>query len=352
MRMEIRLAEVTYSRLNHFNLIRIIAALAVLFGHTEALLLKPEPSIFGLSLGSFAVDVFFVISGFLVGASLWRRHDLLDYAKARFFRIVPALAVMLLLVVLLLAPSLSQLSLTQYFSDSQVLRYFIKCLTLLADVEYYLPGVFLENPYPAAVNGSLWTLPYEVNMYIILGLLFLGIRYLSRIWHGQVQGCIRLILLIAAIWMLVEFILDKQRGYAVDLAWMFFSGVALFHLRDVVVLKHQYALSIVFICALVTYLNSEYFMYVYAFVLPYLILYFAYFPSRFLHNYNRLGDYSYGVYIYAFPIQQSLLALFPSMQSWQVNVFATSLTLCMAVFSWHMIEQPFLKWRSRSKANA
>ena len=345
--MAIRLSEVAYSRQNHFNLIRILAALAVLFGHTEALLLKPEPSVLGLSLGSFAVDVFFVISGFLVGASLWRRQDLLDYAKARFFRIVPGLAVMLLLVVLVLAPSLTQFSLAQYFSDSQVLRYFVKCLTLLTGVEYHLPGVFLHNPYPAAVNGSLWTLPYEVKMYIVLAFLFFVVRKLRGIRVWQTKETTGLVVFIGLVWLGLELFLNLQRGHAAHLAWMFFSGVALFHLREVIVLKLHYAIAALALLVMASAWNSAYFMHVYPLVLPYLILYLAYLPSSYLANYNRLGDYSYGVYIYAFPIQQSLIALFPNSLSWQLNLAATVLTLSMAIFSWHRIEQPCLQWRSR-----
>jgi peptidoglycan/LPS O-acetylase OafA/YrhL len=170
---KLKLSNCTQSKDNNFNLIRIIAAVAVLITHSFALVngtgdAEPFRYSLGMTIGSIAVDVFFITSGFLVSASLINRQSTVEFILARFLRIYPALLVMLFLSVFVLGVFFTSLPLSSYLLDSKTYIYLLKCSTLVAGVVYQLPGVFDKNPYQYAINGSLWTMPYEIRMYIIL----------------------------------------------------------------------------------------------------------------------------------------------------------------------------------------
>ena len=94
-------------------------------------------------------------------------------------RIYPALIVAVLFCIAVGA-WFTSLSLMEYFSSGQTHKYFLKNITLLGGVEYGLPGVFLDLPHKGSVNGSLWTLPYEVKMYAILAIILLFVSYISQ----------------------------------------------------------------------------------------------------------------------------------------------------------------------------
>ena len=168
-----RLSGYAVGRDNNFNLIRLMAALSVIFSHSVAALGLPSSREFffdhlGLSLAEMAVDVFFVTSGFLVTGSLVNRGDVIAYLWARALRIYPAMWAMLVITVLALAPALTTLPLADYFASPKMHEYFVKCATLIGGVRYSLPGVFETNPLHGEFNGSLWTLPIEMRLYCYL----------------------------------------------------------------------------------------------------------------------------------------------------------------------------------------
>lgn len=168
-----KLSNFTEGRDNNFNLIRIIAALSVLVSHSFTLSVgttdaAPFVGAIGISLGSIAVDCFFITSGLLVTASLLKRQNIIDFLWARTLRIFPALVIMLCLTVFGLGVFFTSMPLGSYLTDFATYKYFFKCATLIAGVSYTLPGVFDGNPFDNSVNGSLWTMPFEVRMYIIL----------------------------------------------------------------------------------------------------------------------------------------------------------------------------------------
>ena len=168
-----RLSEYAVGRDNNFNLIRLIAALSVLFSHSVAVLGLPSSREFffdhlSLSLAEMAVDVFFVTSGFLVTGSLVNRGDVIAFLWARALRIYPAIWVMLILTVFALAPALTTLPLAEYFTSPKTHDYFAKCATLIGGVRYSLPDVFETMPLKTEFNGSLWTLPIELRLYCYL----------------------------------------------------------------------------------------------------------------------------------------------------------------------------------------
>ncbi|MCL2457517.1 MAG: acyltransferase [Desulfobulbus sp.] len=349
-----RLADYTQGRDNNFNLIRIAAAFSVLTSHSFPLALGPnavEPiaDILGMSLGMIAVDVFFFTSGFLVTASLLTRQNVKQFVWARVLRIYPALIVVVLLSVFGLGLFFTTQPTRAYLADAKIYEYVLKCSTLITGVNQHLPGVFENNPYKNSVNGSLWTMPYELKMYITLTCVWLIVQWIPankvKVPVNKVKIFKVVLVLGAAIsgmlLILVHFNMVNTGGKFLKFFYMFFSGASFYILRDRIILSH--ALFSLFLLLLIgTIFNKHIFFVSYVLVLGYCILYFSYIPSGIVRKYNKLGDFSYGIYVYAFPVQQSVAALIPGVSPLVMFACSSIATMTLAVLSWTFVEKKAL----------
>ena len=127
---------------------------------------------------------------------------------------------------------------------------------------------------------------------------------------------------------------------------LFFSGVCYFEYRHKINLSPTLFYSFSALLVLSTLHDTAFFIAYYLF-LPYIILYLAYIPKGKILLFNKLGDYSYGIYVYAFPIQQAAVALIPSISVSSMVVLCFPATLLMAVLSWHVIEKRSLKLKGK-----
>lgn len=338
-----KLGDLSAGRDNNFNLMRMLAAYAVLISHSYTLTAgtsdaEPGHALIGLSLGSIAVHVFFLASGFLVTASLLNRRSVIEFAWARTLRIVPGLLVMLVLVALVLGPLYTSLPLEAYVRDGRTWEYIIRNAVPVARMAYELPGVFEDNPYKLAANGSLWTLPYEVRMYLILALLWLVARWARK---AQAGGFERLVVL-GALLLGGHVLASHFTGGSVSLwsmlGFMFFAGASFYAFR-----QHVKVTWLGFVATLICWalaFRHPLFMFpVYVLTIGYALLFLAYVPSGFVRGYNRFGDISYGIYIYAFPVQQAVVASFPGASAMVMIVMSTLITIPLAVLSWHLVEK-------------
>lgn len=337
-----RLSACIGSRDNNLNLLRIIAALAVLVGHSFALLAQAEPwgALTGMTPGSIAVDIFFIISGMLVTGSLINKQSVIDYVCARVLRIYPALICMLLLTVLVLGPCFSSLPLREYFSEAGTWEYLYKCARLLPGVAYTLPGVFASNPYPHAVNGSLWTMPYEIRMYLLLLVFWCGLVLIRKKRAQILKYLIPAISLLAGTLVFVRHFHLHDDSQFTRLLFMFFSGASLFVLKEKLLLTRRFFYPLLLVVLLTAFMQQQVFFSLYHLCIAYLVACVAYLPAGWIRRYNSVGDYSYGVYIYAFPVQQAIAALFPGIAVWGMVLASGFVTILLAVFSWHLIEKP------------
>ena len=179
------LAEASTRRDNNFNLIRLVAAWAVIFGHSHALAVwgGPDPvwSLLKIKFsGTVAVDVFFVVSGFLITASL-ERNTLRTFLASRALRIFPALLACVSACVFVLGPLLTTAD--DYWTRPETWRYFTANVGLSMNTAYFLPGVFAGRTFES-INASLWSLPVEVRCYLALAVL--GALSLHRRWRFNV----------------------------------------------------------------------------------------------------------------------------------------------------------------------
>lgn len=333
---------------NNFNLIRFIAAFLVLFSHSFILATGdpktvPLKLLLGTSWGTVAVDVFFITSGFLIAGSFFNRKTLLTFIWARVLRIYPALIVAMLFCVFIVGTYFTALGSLEYLSNLATYKYFIKNITLFFGINYHLPGVFTENPYVNSVNGSLWTLPLEVKMYAYLTLIGIILAITEKLLTKKISPFIFFSLaLIALITNIINHFIPFTPVHFSRLFYMFFVGSACYQFRNKIILSYKGF----FICAttlLVSSLNKEMFFVIYTCLLPYIIFCLAYIPKGTVRKFNNLGDYSYGIYIYAFPIQQSLIATIPNLSIFSMVIYSGIITLIMSYLSWHYIESNALK---------
>lgn len=346
----VSLAAVCDSRDNNFNLLRFGAALAVFVSHCPPLAGLPVISITTL-LGYVAVNAFFAISGFLVAKSLYSRRHLGHFLVSRGLRIYPALVVAVFYTLLVAGAWLSDLQAMDFLGQPLTRAYLHKnSLQLFWPIPTTLPGMDGED-----VNGPLWTLPFELHMYLLLALagslaVWLGSRYGRWIWGLYFIAVAVSLGLYAAdyAWGLDGYGLGHKRYYLRFLA-MFGIGVAMFMLRERICLSHRVFLAILALVAVSSTYRPLFVLLAYG-ALAYVLLYLAYIPGGPLRLFNRLGDYSYGIYIFGYPTQKAVMTLFPAFNVVELFLVAFALTLGMAVASWHWIERPALRLKQRFAA--
>ncbi len=337
---------------NNLNLLRVVAALLVLVSHSVTVAtgdasLEPLRGLLGLSLGDISVDIFFVVSGFLVTGSLTRSNSLTKYAAARGLRIVPGLWVALLVTVLIVSVSFSAFSPARNLMDLRTWHYLSRNGLIVTGVDFSLPGAFASNPFPGSVNASLWTLPLEVWMYIILAFEWWVAREVFE--RVETRYLPKLLLVTAAVLVVATLglVLAGHPSNSLRHAAMFFSAAWMYEARERIPLKGvaaSLALTAILCAAIVSHSAFEV---AYRLFLPYIVLYMAYVPAGFIRRYNRVGDFSYGIYIYAFPFQQITAALVPGIGVFRLFLLASGMTIFAALLSWHLVESPALKLRSR-----
>jgi peptidoglycan/LPS O-acetylase OafA/YrhL len=342
--MMVRLGALAHGRDNNFQLIRLLAASFVVLFHSYALTsrwtheplwqLAPE-----LNFGALGVKIFFVISGFLVTQSWLARRQVVPFVAARALRIYPALVAATLFTIVLAGASTS-LPWREYLAHPQTVDYAWR-VALGWEMVYRLPGAFPANPFPHDVNGSLWTLPIELRLYVAL-LLAGVVGLLARRGAWLAALCA---MAVAFAWQPDWFPLAPNDRVVRELALLFALGSLAYAWRDALPLSLAGAAAAVLLIAVNPGGLPRGALF--APLLAYVVLVAAYHPRVVLPAANRIGDYSYGLYVYSFPVQQTLMQRWPALEP--AGLFALSLpaALAVAALSWHALERPALTRKSR-----
>lgn len=350
------------NRFNNLLLIRLFLSLTVVFSHSFALANGPEPGDWlkrhttahwgtpGITIGYSAVDLFFVVSGFLVTHSFIRSRSIGDFAKKRFWRIWPAYIIAALMCLLLIGPAV--LAKWPAVAYSEWPRFFVDVLLLRL---YTIPGIFADNPFPNALNGSMWTIKYEVMCYVFIALTwtigFLQRRHLiatlfalSATYYGlQVSGILEGTMFKPWLPGKVAFLVGEASEWPRMLT-CYLAGMTLYVYRDA--LPHKWWMAILSAALLIGA----------GFVGPWLLLPliplllgYAMFCAAFTTHGRAYTskidkfDLSYGVYLYAFPIQQTIVHFVPATHGNPMLLFALAYptVLVVAYLSMRFIEQRF-----------
>ncbi len=330
---------------DNFALLRLVLAAAVVVSHGMSINTGRYEDEFlaastGFSLGSHAVNGFFVISGFLVTMSFDRR-GWRDYVVARLLRIYPAFIVGALVVAFGLGLAFTTLSTSAYLSHPQLTTFLTRALTEFRS-NGTLPGFLTENPYKNPY-GTIWTLRYEMFCYILV--LIAGVwggRLVQRhAWAGLVGLLVAVVLLDTV---------KAVTGYTsvaetyVRLFSLFVAGALAYQHRDRIPLSGWLALVLLGLAALLAwtplYRAALYLATAYA------VLVLALHPAMVGHVPEPKADLSYGIYLYGWPVQQTVQAVYP--MHWVAMLAPVFVvTVLFAFLSWHLVEKPALRLKGR-----
>ncbi len=326
---------------DNFAAVRLLAAMTVVFGHSFPLTGGEGPGFFGSPSSTLAVKVFFVISGLLISESWIRDPAPTRYLARRALRIFPALAVLILVSILIVGPLFTRLSLGEYFHNPRTWVYLQNIILLPS---YDLPGVFERNVYPGAVNGSLWTLPVEFSMYLLVPVV------LSAPFPRYAIAFTALGFSAASLWFTRLHIPEQSLVLwgtnlvnGLEMAPYFFWGAFYQVWVPRRLMNVQAALLVMAFAplAITGWASAEI---VALLVVPYLVVSLGYATPPILGWLARYGDFSYGAYLYGFLCQQIVAHLAPSPGvPWKNFLLSAVPTLILGAASWRLIEAPALR---------
>lgn len=340
---------------NSFDMVRLIAALAVVVGHFCPMAGRGDPldGWWGTDedLGGFAVLIFFGISGYLITESVLNGASTRFYAASRLLRIYPALLVCLV-VCIIAGMFLTRADLSEYFSSQTLQFFFGNLFPFFWQEQRALPGVFA--PPWDAVNGPLWTIKYELACYIVAFGVFMLPHRMRRYGFAALCGaavCIWLAPVEA--WQMMPATLENRvlrleyfnmgffRYYA---AIFFLAAVA----RIIVANSPRRWLGVFFLmgCVLVLFHGTPIGLLAVLATVALAGICVGSSPLLYFNGkYRRtFGDLSYGTYLYGWPISLTcVLWLLPLIGFWPAVTIAVAATLTVAWASWKLVERPALR---------
>lgn len=335
---------------NSLDLLRLTAAVMVLYSHQFSLVGLPEPSFLGLqSFGGAGVTIFFFLSGMLVWQSWVNDPDVRRFMVRRSLRIFPALLFVVLVTALVAGPLLSGLSWGNYFASESTWRYLGNAIFLRSQV---LPGVFVSNPYPGIVNGSLWTLPVEFFCYVMVAAL--GSFRFREGW--DLQGFV----LLGAVGLCEALAIFTDSRFLIHLEMVcafcfgtFFARCRADWKAGKVIPRSLWLPGLAAVLVLIA-VGPRGVERAAMLCLAAAIVLIAYENAWGSFWTQRTGDLSYGVYIFAFPVQQAVIQWAQRSGTGSDNLIwmSLSITLCLAYVSWRWVERPALSFKPRREVIA
>jgi peptidoglycan/LPS O-acetylase OafA/YrhL len=324
-----------------FDQLRLLAATVVLIYHSRGVSIadiRLDPLFFYskgfMQFGLLAVLVFFAISGFLVTPGLVRSGNVIEYMTNRILRIFPALVMVVLTTMLLLGPTLTNLSIKSYFSDP---GFYLYAKNITTWTYNFLPGV-LKGQQPVIVNGALWTLHYEVLSYVALAIIsIVGIlrwRTAFLVLFALVYAAYVLTCLSPAI----ADMLGSRYTTFIGLFVYFAAGATLYLFRDLI--PYSMAVAISALALILAGLPFGAGPLILPVCLPYITVVcgLSVLPGRSLFR----RDVSYGVYLTHAPILVAIAALAPNTLWWLAAIITFLISAALSYLSSRFVERPVL----------
>jgi peptidoglycan/LPS O-acetylase OafA/YrhL len=306
-----------------------------------------------MNCGAVAVNLFFALSGYLVSASWQRLGSFRRFMEARTPRIFPAFVLLMLWQAFFVTP-ISLKTWAAVPSPHQMPRLLAATLSFNS-VTPPAPSqgqLFAENTIPGEINGSLWTIRYEFLCYLLLGLAGCA-SLLNRRWFRLGLFALLLALFVATPDLDLPSSIETALG-----RWSYWGRWAVYFLAGTVVywdarfLRMNGITLVLAISGVVVALAGPVFLQrlLGPLLLPWLMMHIAYLRPLASLGRKLPGDFSYGLYLYGFPIQQLLMQFFPS-ENWSVfgvTAASTAATLPFAVASWYWVERPCLRLKRKA----
>jgi peptidoglycan/LPS O-acetylase OafA/YrhL len=331
---------------NNFDFLRMVFAVFVMITHSCPLSGAPECdflcSISDVQIGFSYLGLigFFTISGFLISKSILRSKSLINYFWNRILRIYPALIVVLCLTVIL-APIIYSNESVNYLSNRDVWTYIPNNL-FIYKLQSGIEGVFENNPLKHVINSSLWTLCFEFTLYILAALLFIFKRSRASIILAIATFIFFSVSdLYFSKYFANELFLKVNSKILIELGVYFIGGSCL-ALIEFEKYNKKKTVAILSLAILLISLYFHKFYYFKHLLIP-IIIFLGFSSTKYINDVkNRIGDISYGVYIYGFPVQQTLQHFF-KLNSTSLMIYSIFVSLMFGFLSWHLIEKNALK---------
>jgi len=351
---------------NNFDFLRLIAAIIVVFHHN--MIYSILPTVFGIvpvsniDFGFLGVMTFYVISGYLIAGSWDNRENALKFLSARILRVVPGLIMVSLFTILIIGPLLTSLSLNEYFSKNPWPYLSIACIIYIPGPT--LPGVILPSYIGnSGINIPLWIIPFLFKSYLLLFalgvlgalkdkriLLFVFVLGAYVAFYTKGVFSATLVTYTSVVfnffsWLGIRSLLVSLFVFENDYPLFFLMGTLMYYYRDSIKYDRNSALVLFVLWILSSY--TYFWLPVSIFLLPYVVLTLAHIRIPFVHNVGSLfGDLSYGIYIFAFPIQMVVFKYFGvNRLNYDFLAFLLNMILVLPVayISWHYVESRALK---------
>lgn len=332
---------------NNFDFLRLIFALCVIISHSYTLTGAAETDwLYTLTKGQvffsyIGVRGFFIISGYLIYQSLLRSKTFYIFYWHRILRIFPGLIVVLALTVIL-GYFVYAGDFHSYITNSSVWTYFPNNIKLFR-LQGTIQGIFETNPYKDDINGSIWTLGFEFICYVMISFLF----FIKR-GHLLILSLICAFFYISNIFFFDTFSKISFIIYAKDLIdfGLFFFAGALLAVIKIEKLKQRNILMYASFLLLFISLFAGVFKIVHLFAMPFTVILFGISATKFISGISKkIGDMSYGIYIYAFAVQQTLVHFF-RIEEFALTIYASLISIVIGYLSWHLIEKQALKFKN------
>jgi peptidoglycan/LPS O-acetylase OafA/YrhL len=325
---------------NNFRLLRLIAAIMVVEGHSRILLYDPARESYEqgtFHFNSLGLPSFFFLSGLLVTQSLFQSSSWKNFIWKRILRVYPVVWFFLLLAALIMGPIVTTMPLAGYWQSPQLYR-FIGSINLL-HTDLMLPGVFTNSTLgTASVNSSLWTVTMELKLY--LGLLLIG--WIIKKFPA-VAKWVLLLLILSAILINNRMAASIPTGLRPWFTFgvQFLSGVLCYLHKDKIIVP-RYLCLLLPPLFLVSLWSHTYSYAAYVLVPATVIVFGTLYPKK-ISAISPVPDLSYGIYVFAFPVQQLIANYLHPGGHFSFFILSMALTLPFALFSWYAIEKNALR---------
>ena len=330
---------------NQFDKIRILAALAVIFSHHFALANYPAPSwmtspfLHWAMIGGVAVMTFLTISGYLVTTSWLRNPQFLPFIWNRLLRIWPGLFVSVVLCVFFFGLIFTTLSANDFLTSGTTKHFILSNLSLF-QFSGQLPDVYTNLRCVNCMNGVYWTIPMEFMCYLVLG--FLGLAGALR--RKAIANTIG-VLYIAVFLIYFNSDFTGELRHWVEYPAYFVAGALIAINRDFFSRHGRTLLLVAILIAVTLYFFTPYKGSARFLLLPMLIIHVGRLPSS-VNRFSLLGDPSYGIYLYGFPIAQSVLSMWPNLGFGGSLAVAFAFAIAAGYASWYFVESHPLRLKS------
>ena len=342
---------------NLFTIMSIIMSIMIIVFHCYALFYNNGKTDFLSNLleyentGSIVVAMFFIISGFMIPTSLKNSKNLGNYLWKRVKKIIPPLFLCLVVSSMVIAPLVLKVNYFSYlFHPGNYFHYIFDNLLFVKNTNYGISNAFINNPYPIAINGSIWTLKHQFFMYLLIIPIFYLLVKDDKKYYYIFYLLILFITILSYTGSLdniykyftnhFSYIGILNEGKAlIRLSYYFLAGVFINKYIDKI--PYTKFSIIIMILPLIIFFKTEYFPYACLVSLPYLTIVLGTIKCPI-----KITDISYHIYIWAFPIQQLIIYYgLKNLNIYNYIILSIFATIIVAYISYYLSEYPFKKRR-------